>query len=116
MLGAPGVAIILDVLAGGSSDQPPPADGIPALAQVKMLIALQKELVARTVEIEKLRGKDGQFPAGTGEALEAYERLGDRVAAREEYAEALALYQKALTVAERTRHDINIDRMKKKVR
>jgi hypothetical protein len=39
-----------------------------------MLIALQKELAARTVEIEKLRGKDGRLPAAAGEELDAIAR------------------------------------------
>jgi serine/threonine protein kinase/tetratricopeptide (TPR) repeat protein len=48
-------------------------------------------------------------------ALEGYERLADRVASRKEYAEALTLYQKALVVAERTRHEGNIQLMKNRI-
>lgn len=61
---------------GGSGGQQghPPADGIPTLAQVKMLITLQKELIARTAEIEKLRGKDGRLPLAAHEELEAIAR------------------------------------------
>jgi hypothetical protein len=63
-----------DQQGGGSGDQPPPADGIPTVAQVKMLIVLQKELVARTVEIEKLRDKGGRLPVGATEELEIVAR------------------------------------------
>jgi hypothetical protein len=59
---------------GGGGGEPPPQEGIPTLAQVKMLIALQKELAARTVEIERVRGKDGRLPAAAGEELEAIAR------------------------------------------
>jgi hypothetical protein len=61
---------------GGSSGQSDgaPSDGIPAIAQVKMLITLQKELAARTTEIERLRGKDGQLPAAARQELEIIAR------------------------------------------
>jgi hypothetical protein len=52
----------------------PPSDGVPAIAQVKMLITLQKELFARTAEIERLRGKDGQLPPAARQELEAISR------------------------------------------
>jgi hypothetical protein len=60
----------------GAAGQPegPPSDGIPAIAQLKMLITLQKELFARTAEIERLRGKEGQLPAAARQALEAIAR------------------------------------------
>jgi hypothetical protein len=65
-----------DHAGGGSSGQQegPPSDGIPTLAQVKMLITLQKELFARTAEIERLRGKDGQLPPAARQELETIAR------------------------------------------
>jgi hypothetical protein len=65
-----------DQAGGGSSGQQegPPSDGIPTLAQVKMLITLQKELFARTAEIERLRGKDGQLPPAARQELETIAR------------------------------------------
>ena len=63
-----------DQQGGGTDGATPPADGIPAIAQVKMLIALQKELSARTAEIEKRRGKDGQLPAAMRDELETIAR------------------------------------------
>lgn len=59
---------------GGGGGERPPQEGIPTLAQVKMLIALQKELAARTVEIERVRGKDGRLPVAAGEELDAIAR------------------------------------------
>ncbi|MGE5192400.1 MAG: hypothetical protein ACM3U2_07835 [Deltaproteobacteria bacterium] len=61
---------------GGGTGQPdgPPSDGVPAIAQVKMLITLQKELFARTAEIERLRGKDGQLPLPARQELETIAR------------------------------------------
>lgn len=61
---------------GGSGDSGgpqngPPTDGIPTLAQIKMLIALQKELTSRTTEIEQLRGKDGRLPRSAQEQLDS---------------------------------------------
>jgi len=64
-----------DQAGGGSGDQAaPPSDGIPTLAQVKMLITLQRELFTRTAEIEQLRGKDGQLPAAARAELESIAR------------------------------------------
>lgn len=65
-----------DQAAGGSGGQPdaPQTDGISALAQVKVLITLQKELFARTVAIEKLRNQDGRLPAAAHDELEAIVR------------------------------------------
>src|SRR5262249_37579092 len=65
-----------DQAGGGSSGQQegPPSDGIPALAQVKMLITLQKELFARTADIERQRGKAGQLPPAARQELEAIAR------------------------------------------
>lgn len=60
---------------GSGGDQGnPPTDGIPTLAQVKMLIALQRELFARTAELEKLRGKDGRLPPAAQNELELLAR------------------------------------------
>jgi DNA repair exonuclease SbcCD ATPase subunit len=62
---------------GGGSGGPqegPPSDGIPTMAQIKMLIALQKELASRTVELERLRGKDGRLPQSAQEQLESIAR------------------------------------------
>ena len=59
--------------AGGGQEMPP-GDGIPTLAQVKMLITLQRELFARTAEIELLRGKDGQLPAAARAELKSIAR------------------------------------------
>ncbi len=58
---------------GGSSrgQGEPPTDGIPTLAQVKVLIALQQELFTRTAEVERLRGRDGKLPAAAKTELEA---------------------------------------------
>jgi hypothetical protein len=39
-----------------------------------MLITLQKELFARTGEIERLRGKDGQLPPAARQELETIAR------------------------------------------
>ncbi|HEY2251927.1 MAG TPA: hypothetical protein VGH74_12735, partial [Planctomycetaceae bacterium] len=55
---------------GGEQDGPP-TDGIPTLAQIKMLIILQRDLSSRTVEIEQLRGKDGRLPPSAQEQLDA---------------------------------------------
>lgn len=64
-----------DQQGGGASEQEsPPGDGIPALAQVKMLITLQRELFSRTAEIEKLRGKDGQLPPAAHVELDSIAR------------------------------------------
>jgi hypothetical protein len=57
--------------AGGGGQGAPPADGIPTLAQVKMLLSLQRELFTRTAEIERLRGRDGKLPAAAQTELEA---------------------------------------------
>lgn len=60
---------------GSGGDQGnPPTDGIPTLAQVKMLIALQRELFGRTAELEKLRGKDGRLPPAAQSELELLAR------------------------------------------
>lgn len=58
---------------GGSGGQQngAPTDGIPTLAQIKMLITLQKELFARTAEIDRQRGKDGQLSAAARQELDA---------------------------------------------
>jgi hypothetical protein len=65
-----------DQAGGGSSGQQEgaPSEGIPTLAQVKMLITLQKELFARTAELERLRGKDGQLPPAARQELEGIAR------------------------------------------
>jgi DNA repair exonuclease SbcCD ATPase subunit len=55
----------------GGQNEGPPTDGIPTLAQIKMLISLQKELSLRTSQIEQLRGKDGRLPATAREELES---------------------------------------------
>jgi hypothetical protein len=60
--------------AGGSSggrQQGPPTDGVPTLAQVKLLISLQKELSSRTVELEQLRGKEGRLSPSAQEQLDS---------------------------------------------
>lgn len=53
--------------AGGDNaagqDQGPPTDGIPTLAQLKMLITLQRELNERTVELFEQRNKSGRLSA-----------------------------------------------------
>ncbi|HLJ10998.1 MAG TPA: hypothetical protein VKU82_07410 [Planctomycetaceae bacterium] len=59
--------------AGGRQDGPP-ADGIPTLAQIKMLIVLQRDLSARTAKLQELRGKDGRLPAAARNELEAIAR------------------------------------------
>ena len=59
---------------GGSSggrQQGPPTDGVPTLAQIKMLISLQKELSSRTADIEQLRDKDGRLPPSAQEQLDS---------------------------------------------
>ena len=65
-----------DLQLGGSGKQQgsPPGDGIPTLAQVKMLITLQKELFVRTAEIEKRRGKDGLLRQAARDELDAVAR------------------------------------------
>jgi hypothetical protein len=61
---------------GGSSgrQQGPPTDGIPTLAQIKMLISLQKELSSRTNQIEQLRGRDGRLPQSAHDEIESIAR------------------------------------------
>ena len=59
---------------GGSGEQGPQSDGIPNLAQVKLLILLQKELSARTAKVEQQRGKDGRLPRSAQEQLESIAR------------------------------------------
>lgn len=60
---------------GSGGDQGnPPTDGIPTLAQVKMLIALQRELFARTADVEKLRGKEGRLPPAAQSELDLLAR------------------------------------------
>ncbi|HEY3967186.1 MAG TPA: hypothetical protein VGM05_21685 [Planctomycetaceae bacterium] len=62
--------------AGGSggADEGPETDGIPSLAQIKLLITLQKELLTRTSEIEQARGADGRLPQAARDELEAIVR------------------------------------------
>jgi hypothetical protein len=58
----------------GGSSEGPETDGIPSLAQLKLLIALQKELLHRTCELDRLRGQDGQLPQAARDELEAIVR------------------------------------------
>lgn len=39
----------------GGNDQGPPTDGIPAIAQLKMLLSLQRELLERTARLNELK-------------------------------------------------------------
>jgi len=55
----------------GGRQEGPPTDGIPTLAQIKMLIVLQRDLSSRTAELEQLRGKDGHLPPSAQEQLDA---------------------------------------------
>jgi hypothetical protein len=61
---------------GGSGGSPdgPETNGIPSLAQLKLLIALQKELMARTAEVERLRDANGKLPPAAQAELEALVR------------------------------------------
>lgn len=81
----------------GGSGEEPQTDGIPSLAQLKLLIALQKELLARTSELERLRGPDGRLPPAARDELEAIVR---------EQGELADLF---LSVAARTSSDADQD-------
>ncbi|MCC7420329.1 MAG: hypothetical protein IT428_08620 [Planctomycetaceae bacterium] len=52
-------------------DQGPPQDGIPQMAQLKMLKSLQEDLLARTAALDALRGKEGMFTVDQQKELDA---------------------------------------------
>lgn len=52
------------------AQQGPPSDGIPTMAQLKMLITLQHELNARTIELFQVREKNGRLSATDEQELE----------------------------------------------
>ncbi|MBI3864457.1 MAG: hypothetical protein HY290_21455 [Planctomycetia bacterium] len=58
----------------GAVQDGPQSDGIPSLAQLKLLITMQKELLTRTAELERLRGADGLLPQAARNELEAIVR------------------------------------------
>ena len=55
---------------GGGQDDKQPTDGIPGVAQIKLLVALQRELLTRTTRLDGLRDKAGQLPEAARAELE----------------------------------------------
>jgi hypothetical protein len=55
---------------GNPGDQGPPADGIPPMAQLRMLITLQQDLNERTVRLFDIRGKNGRLSPAEQQELE----------------------------------------------
>lgn len=52
-------------------DQGPPQDGIPQMAQLKMLKSLQEDLLKRTAALDALRDKDGMLTVDQQKELDA---------------------------------------------
>lgn len=55
---------------GGGQGDKQPTDGIPGIAQIKLLLALQKELLTRTTRLDGLRDKAGRLPDAARNELE----------------------------------------------
>jgi hypothetical protein len=55
---------------GGGQNDKQPTDGIPGIAQIKLLLALQKELLTRTTHLDGLRDKAGRLPDAARAELE----------------------------------------------
>lgn len=58
----------------GGNDEGPPTDGIPAIAQLKMLLALQRELFERTTRLNELKGAGQSLTAVQQQELELLAR------------------------------------------
>lgn len=58
----------------GGGNQGPPTDGIPAIAQLKLLLSLQREILERTTQFQKLRQSGTPF---TDEQKKEFEQLTD---------------------------------------
>lgn len=54
----------------GEQKNLPPTDGIPTLAELEMLVKLQRELLARTEELSRRQGPNGSIAAADQQELE----------------------------------------------
>lgn len=64
----------------GDQEQGPPTDGIPTLAQIKMLITLQRELMQRTKDLSEIREKTGRLTPAQQQELETLAREQEELA------------------------------------